>query len=205
VKRVLTVVLLGALLAGCASQPRAPRPAHPQRVWVLHSAKMRAITHFALSAEGGIRAGGHGGTLMLRWVLMPQAYQMTGYGPFGRLIFRLRVNAEGAKLVTERGRFSGPDAGALLVRLTGWRLPVAGLRFWILGVAGPGPVTYRHVNRFGLLASLDQAGWSIRYHKYRETPWGRMPRFLTLTHDGKTRQSPQVVVTIRINQWQAAS
>ncbi|MHB8254023.1 MAG: lipoprotein insertase outer membrane protein LolB [Acidiferrobacter sp.] len=203
-RTLVALVVLGALLGGCASQPPMRNPVHPHRIWVLHAAKMRAITRFALSAEGGVRAGAHGGTLMLRWVLMPQAYQMTGYGPFGRLIFRLRVNAAGARLRTERGRFRGPNAGALLARLTGWRLPVAGLRFWILGVPAPGPFVHRHVNRWGLLGSLDQAGWSIRYHKYHATQWGRLPRLLTLTHGLGVKRSPEIIVTIRIDQWQTA-
>ncbi|MDA8191998.1 MAG: hypothetical protein M0Z68_11180, partial [Gammaproteobacteria bacterium] len=41
-----------------------------------------------------------GGSLALHWVVGPAAYQMTGYGPFGRLIFRLRVDAAGARLRT---------------------------------------------------------------------------------------------------------
>jgi len=199
-------MLLGAaLLAGCASEPRAPLPAHPHRVWLAHWAKMGGITHFTLSAEGGIRSGGHGGTLMLHWVVRPRAYQMTGYGPFGRLVFRLRANGDGAKLLTERGHFRGPDADALLARLTGWRLPVAGLRYWILGIPDPGPITSQHVNRFGLLAALGQAGWSIRYRQYRETPWGRLPELLSLTRSEKTGPPARITVTLRINQWQAGS
>lgn len=166
---------------------------------------MRAITHFIVSGQAGVRTGRRGGSLALRWVLMSGAYQMTGLGPFGRLIFRLRVNASGARLVTERGRFYGPKAGPLLARLTGWRLPVAGLRFWILGIPAPGPVTHRHVSPFGLLGTLEQAGWAIRYRKYRKTQWGRLPRLLTLTHSAGVGLSSRIVVTIRINQWQAGA
>lgn len=165
---------------------------------------MRAITHFQLSAESGVRAGAHGGTLMLRWVLLPQAYQMTGYGPFGQLIFRLRVNEEGARLVTEHGRLKGADPGTLLQRLTGWRLPVVGLRSWILGIPAPGPVGRLRISRFGVLASLHQAGWSIAYRTYRNTRWGRLPRFMTLKHARDARDPVPVQVTIRIDAWHAA-
>lgn len=202
--RIFWVLLLGGLLTGCASEPRAPLPRHLHRAWEAHAARMRAITHFTLSAEGGIRAGGHGGTLMLRWTLVPQASQIGGYGPFGRLIFRLRVNSSGARLQTERGRFQGPNAGALLARMTGWRLPVSGLRFWILGIPAPGTPVHDRMNRFGLLASLKQAGWSVRYRRYSQTRWGRLPRFLTLIHAATTSPaSPSVIVTLRIDRWAA--
>ncbi|WP_297361066.1 lipoprotein insertase outer membrane protein LolB [Acidiferrobacter sp.] len=191
--------LLVVLLAGCATiPPTAVR--YPQRVWRTHRARMMAIRRFRVSAQSGVHAGHHGGTLALHWRVAPTAYQMTGYGPFGRLIFRLRADAEGARLWTGRGHFAGASASRLLWRLTGWRLPVAGLRFWIRGIPAPGPVTGRTLDRTGLLASLRQDGWTIRYRRYRPTPSGRLPRLLTLTHAVTTGGSP-VVVTIRIDRW----
>ncbi len=165
---------------------------------------MQAITHFTLSAQAGIRAQQRGGSLVLRWVLLAQAYQMSGYGPFGRLIFRLRVNAQGAKLVSERGRFLGSNPGALLTRLTGLRLPVAGLRFWILGIPAPGLVARQRISPWGLLKTLKQNGWFIRYRRYDRTPWGRLPRLLTLTRKVSLTAPPTLIVTIRVDRWQSA-
>ena len=191
--------LLAILLAGCAVMPPVA-VRHPQRVWHAHRMRMMAIQRFRVSAQGAVRAGHHGGSLALRWIVGPAAYQMTGYGPFGRLIFRLRVDAAGARLHTGRGHFKGTSASRLLWRLTGWRLPVAGLRFWIRGIPAPGPVVRRRLDRAGLLASLPQNGWTIRYRRYRHTPRGRLPRLLTLTHAVTVGPGP-VVVTIRINRW----
>lgn len=165
---------------------------------------MQGITQFTVSAQGGIRTKRHGGSLVLRWVLLPDAYQMSGYGPFGRLIFRLRVNAQGAELASERGRFSGPNPGALLTRLTGLRLPVAGLRFWILGIPAPGLVTTQRISPWGLLTTLKQNGWFIRYRRYDHTPWGRLPRLLVLTRKARPTAAPTLTVTIRVDRWQSA-
>ena len=198
--RLFAVVLFTALLSACAGIP--PQPvSHPQQVWRAHVVRMQAITRFMVSAEGGVRAGTHGGTLLLHWRVHPHAYQMTGYGPFGRLIFRLRVNATGARLRTARGRFRGRDAAVLLRRLTGWHLPVAGLRYWILGIPAPGPVTAQGLDRRGLLARLRQEGWVVRYRRYRATHLGRVPRLLTLTYPGHAPGAPSVIVTIRIDRW----
>ena len=193
------VVLVAIFVAGCAAiPPTAVR--HPRRVWRAHRMRMMAIQRFRVSAQGAVRAGHHGGSLALRWIVKPAAYQMTGYGPFGRLIFRLRADAAGARLRTGRGHFHGASASRLLWRLTGWRLPVAGLRFWIRGIPAPGPVARRRLDRAGLLASLRQNGWTIRYRRYRRTRTGRLPRLLTLTH-AVTKGPGPVVVTIRINRW----
>ncbi len=197
--RAVVVTVLVALLAGCATLPR-PVVRHPHRLWVAHRARMAAIQSFEVSAESGVVAGRHGGTLMLRWIVKRAAYQMTGLGPFGRVIFRLRADPAGARLRTERGRFQGASPSRLLWRLTGLRLPVSGLRFWILGIPAPGPVTRHRLDRRGLLASLTQAGWAIRYRSYRRTARGRLPRFLTLTHAG-TSEPSRIVVKIRIDRW----
>lgn len=202
--RSFIVLLVLVLVSGCATEAPRPIPKHPGRIWARHRRRMQAVTHFTLSAQAGIRAARRGGSLMLRWVLMPQAYQMSGYGPFGRLVFRLRVNRQGAKLVSARGRFSGPSPSALLTRLTGLRLPVAGLRFWILGVPTPGVVTRQRISPWGLLTRLQQNGWFIRYRRYDRTPWGRLPRLLTLTRKAGPRGAPTLIVTIRIDRWQSA-
>lgn len=201
--RPLIIFLVLALVSGCASEAPRPHPRHPGRIWARHRRRMQAITHFTLSAQAGIRAQQHGGSLMLRWILLPQAYQMSGYGPFGRLVFRLRVNGQGARLVSERGRFLGPSPSALLTHLTGLRLPVSGLRFWILGVPTPGGVTRQHISPWGLLTTLQQNGWFIRYRRYDHTPWGRLPRLLTLTRKASTG-APTLIVTIRVDRWQSA-
>ncbi len=195
----LVATVLAVFLAGCATMPR-PAVRHPHRIWAAHRARMAAIRAFMVSAESGVVAGRHGGTLMLRWVVKSTAYQMTGFGPFGRVIFQLRADPAGARLRTERGRFHGASASRLLRRLTGLRLPVAGLRFWILGIPAPGPVAEHRLDRRGLLASLTQAGWAIHYRSYRRTARGRLPRFLTLTHAGASGPG-QIVVKIRIDRW----
>ncbi len=198
--RSLAASLLIILAAGCALMPPTAVVQHPRRVWRVHRARMMAMQGFRVSAQGGVHAGHHGGTLVLHWVVAPSAYRMTGYGPFGRVIFRLRADAGGAHLRTGRGRFRGASAERLLWRLTGWRLPVAGLRFWIRGIPAPGPVTRRRLDRAGLLASLWQDGWVIRYRRYRRTRSGRLPRLLTLTH-AVTAGAGRIVVTIRITRW----
>ncbi len=197
--RTWIAVVLVVFMTGCATLPR-PAVRHPHKVWVAHRARMVAIRAFRVSAESGVVADRHGGTLLLRWVVRPTAYQMTGFGPFGRIIFRLRAGPAGARLRTERGRFQGVSASRLLWRLTGWRLPVSGLRFWILGIPAPGPVAEHKLDREGLLASLSQAGWSIRYRSYGRTARGRLPRFLTLTREGVSGPD-RIVVKIRIDRW----
>ncbi len=199
-KRPLKALVFAALLAGCAPPPRMPFVPHPHRTWAAHRRKLRAIRGFRLAAQGGVRSGGHGGSLLLHWIVTPAASQMTGYGPFGRLIFRLRARPGAARLVTERGRFRGADAKVLLARATGWRLPVSGLRYWILGVPAPGSSARTRIDRAGLLASLRQAGWSIRYRRYELTRWGRLPRVLVLRRP-RSGRLPRIVVTLRIERW----
>lgn len=200
-KRVLTLVGV-VLLGGCAIAPVVPI-AHPRAVWQAHRARVEQLSVFHLRALAGVRTGTHGGSLMLHWVTRPGRVQIRGYGPFGTLIFRLRIMVNGAHLTTRQGHYAAANADALLARLTGWPLPVGGLRYWIMGIPAPGVVSVLTLNKQGLLGSLWQNGWVVRYQRYRRTHAGRLPWRLTLVHraDGTT---PAFRIRIRVEQWQIA-
>ena len=45
-------------------------------------------------------------------------------------------------------------------------LPVAELRYWLVGVPAPGLAHQETVGDDGRLAGLEQAGWRLRYSRY---------------------------------------
>ncbi|HIE20305.1 MAG TPA: outer membrane lipoprotein LolB, partial [Rhodospirillales bacterium] len=58
------------------------------------------------------------------------------------------------------------DAGELISRVTGWQIPVAGLRWWLLGLTEPGSNAEYTLDENHRLATVQQAGWKVSLDKY---------------------------------------
>jgi outer membrane lipoprotein LolB len=84
----------------------------------------------------------------------------------------------------------------LLAQVTGWQLPVTGLRYWIRGlpepVAGQAQETRDEAGR---LNRLEQSGWTIEYQKYQLVGDILLPAKLQLIH-------ADISVRIVIDQWE---
>ncbi len=189
-----------ALLAGCATLPPAAPVAHPQAIWRAHLRHLAAVRRYALRAAVAVRARGHGGSLHLHWRERGAAMEMAGYGPLGGLVFRLRADRAGAVLATGKGTHRAADAGRLLARLTGWHLPVGGLRYWVLGEPRPGGGYTYALDRAGLLRHLRQAGWVVTYPRYRQTALGLLPVRVDLRR-AAGHGAPTLYIRMHISRW----
>jgi len=104
----------------------------------------------------------------------------------GQGTVRMTGDATGVTLARADGLLDrAPDADALLLRHTGWTLPVAGLRYWVRGRAVPEQPAQWDWADDGLPQQLRQDGWVIQYTEFREQPGlGKLPRRIDLERDG---------------------
>ena len=141
-------------------------------VWTLHGRV--AIRH----AEEGWHA-------TLHWSQQSAVlYQLELSGPLGQGAVRLAGAAEGVRLLRADGVEDwAPTADELLARHTGWRLPIAGLRYWARGLPAPGSTASIERDPAGRPLRLMQAGWDIRYNQYQDYPGlGSLPRRVDFEH-----------------------
>lgn len=87
--------------------------------------------------------------------------------PLGSTLARIVVEPRRAVLEQADGTTeSAPDADALLEQVVGASLPVANLREWMQGRAGPGEVSELQNDAQGRPESFVQQGWNIRLSRY---------------------------------------
>jgi outer membrane lipoprotein LolB len=132
----------------------------------------------------------------LEWVQQGSTYELGLSGPLNQ--GRLEI-AGGPRGVTARGSdgsiVSADDAETLLTEQMGWSLPVRGMRYWVLGVPDPSqPVVSMALDELGRLATLEQAGWVIRYPSYLEGEGLDLPHKIRL-------DSTRVNVRMVIDEW----
>jgi outer membrane lipoprotein LolB len=190
---IRTVAAIGCALlwlAGCASPPqRGPAPA----------IALEQLDHWQARGRIGVSGAGGGGSGSFEWQQRADAASIQIRGPVGIGSVRLHVRGEASnpqlQLETGDGAILESDAAwaALEARL-GANLPAGNLRYWLLGLAAPGPHEWRPANDAGEV-TLEQQGWRIDYQRYSDDAGARVPTRLRAT-SGDAR------VRIVIDRWQ---
>jgi outer membrane lipoprotein LolB len=177
-KRRALLAMAVLALTGCATPlPSAnPPQALPER--------------YAVSGRVGVNAGGKGYSAAFAWQHTAQEDRVTLSNPLGQTLAVLVLGSAGASL--DDGQ-SPPrvaaDAESLMEQVLGWRLPVRGLRYWLLGLADPSaPARWVDAGEERL---LEQDGWRIHLVQ----PPGQLPERLRL-------ERPAFDVRLVLRDWQ---
>jgi len=184
--KFLAGLLAVLLLAGCAT---TPVPGSSQSA--------AAITAWQLNGRVSLTRGEEGWHAGLYWQEQPDAFYLKVSGPLGQGGFQLNGDDRGVVLVDADGQtFTARDADALLVQVTGWRLPVRGLRYWIRGLPEPAIGKARLTrDDAGQLVRLEQSGWTVNYQRYQSVGGVLLPDKLQLLH-------ADIAVRIIVDQWE---
>lgn len=176
------LALLAVLLAACTTPPPAPLDGH--------SASGRVV----------IRNGGESHYANFEWESAPARDRIALNTPLGQTVAELEVSYSGTAVtlaVLRQGDGSSQvadDPDALLASATGFRLPVSGLRWWLLGRSAPGKAAREEVTDTG--KRIFQDGWQIDASQFSEpVPGQRVPGKLELRRD-------DLSVRIVISEWQ---
>ena len=184
--RFLAGLLAVLLVAGCATTP-APRG----------SQSAAAITAWQLNGRVSLTRGEEGWHAGLYWQEQADTFYLRVSGPLGQGGFQLNGDARGIVLVDADGQsFVARDVDALLVQVTGWQLPVKGLRYWIRGLPAPAAGKAKATrDEVGQLLRLEQSGWTVNYQRYQLVGDVLLPVKLQLLH-------ADIAVRIVVDQWE---
>lgn len=191
-------LLVLLLLAGCTSAPPRPLPTDSQLAWQQRQQRMAEVDEWRLSGRLAIQAGHEGWHARINWRQQQQDYAIMLIAPLGQGSLRLDGNDSVVTLRTDEGQsVSAADPTALLEQQFGWRVPVAALRYWVLGIPAPG-AREEQVDEYGRLIHLEQGEWEIRFLDYETQQGLEVPgRVFVNNHQAK--------VKLVISEWQLNS
>ncbi|HET8881778.1 MAG TPA: lipoprotein insertase outer membrane protein LolB [Solimonas sp.] len=166
---------LFALCGACASLPPAPvDQAEADARWRAHRDKLAAITHFELN---GRAASGHGVKADLRWQQFDDGrFAIRIAGPFGAGAVAISGTPDDVEIRTRDGSERTSDPQGWLLQRAGWTFPIAGLRWWALGLPAPDAPAQIELDAQGRIATLTQDGWTLRYDEYQPAQGLELPR-----------------------------
>jgi len=187
--RKLFALLPALALFGCA----APMP----REAPIAGTEPSLITGFQLSGRVAVKYDGQGFSGGLRWQRNGETDDMLILSPLGQGVARIQRDAEGVTLTAPDQRsHHAKDTAELTQKVLGWRLPLDGLRYWVLGVAAPAAAATPEVDADQRLLRLTQDGWRIDYLGYKRIDGTDLPGKIVLQHG-------EVEVKLVIDVWDA--
>jgi outer membrane lipoprotein LolB len=189
--------VLSAVLAGCATTPRAPLPpldAQQQR------SLLQDLAVFSFSGKAVVAMADQGATPSVEWRQQRDVARVKLTGPLGVGSMQLEYSPEHLRVVTSSGdKLADADAEQALESALGFVPPFDALRYWILGVPAPGAAAAVETHdAAGVLQQLEQQDWLIRYtrHVSVQTAAGsvQLPARLVATRDN-------LRLTLVVNRW----
>ncbi|MAA73363.1 MAG: outer membrane lipoprotein LolB [Salinisphaeraceae bacterium] len=188
------VVLLA--VSGCAFVTRAPvqqAGIDNTQAWQARQTTLRSLIEWSMQGRAATgRLVGWSGNL--NWQQKGETFDGRLSAPLGAGGFRATGTLERVEIRTDDDRFVTEEPEALVEELLGWAFPLKGLRFWALGLPGPGNIDKISVDEQGLLRELEQRGWRLSYTEYRSYENQMLPRKIVLD-DGDN------LIKVVIDRW----
>lgn len=197
-RKLLASGLLLLLLAGCATGPTRPQPTDTAQAWQQHQLRLAALHDWRLNGRLGIQTGHEGWHAGLDWQQHNSDYTIRITVPLGQGSLLLQGDSSSVRLQTSDGETaSDEEPDMLLYRQFGWKVPVASLRYWVLGLPAPGDAV-ETLDDYGRLSHLQQAGWEITFLDYEVQHGVELPgRVFVNNHQAKVR--------LVISEWQLSA
>lgn len=177
----LAACALLLLAAGCAGlPPPGDAPDWPQR-----RAELQALADWSLDGRIAVAAGAEGFSGGLAWRQHGAQAAIELRSPFGGRALSIEVDGQALSVTDDAGvRFDDGEARRLLADRIGTELPIAELRYWLLGAPAPGAWHRETIGADRRLSQLEQAGWRIAYKDYRNFADQALPARMEISTDG---------------------
>lgn len=195
--RYLSLLLI-LLLVGCTGTPPRPLPADSQLAWQQRQLRLASLNDWTLTGRLAIQTGHEAWHARINWHQQHQEYAIMLIAPLGQGSLRLDGNEAFVTLQTDDGQsVTAADPTELLEQQFGWRVPVAALRYWVLGIPAPGE-RQEQLDEYGRLTHLEQGEWEIQFLDYEAQQGLEVPgRVFVNNHQAK--------VKLVISDWQLNS
>lgn len=165
------LLALSLLLASCAHFTPPPEVSTVQTAeqqFEARKTQLWASPGFELTGRLAVSSAALSASLY--WQQGASGYSLRIAGPFGAGAVQLDADGPQVRVRARGQEFYTQDAEGLLLQTTGVRVPLALLRYWILGVPAPQVPANFSLSPAGQLATLSQGGWQIDYPSYLPGP-----------------------------------
>ena len=188
-------------LTACTTPSSLHKPvADPDKKWEQRKVELSKINDWFLTGRVAIINGQESWHLTMEWQRHDDKYILDLSGPFGAGHAQLTGTNDGVILVdADKNYFYADSPDHLLQEVTGVRMPVTSLMYWVSGLPNWNINKEKQtLDEFGRLQQLQQDGWSVRFKRYIDVNKHELPQKIFI--DGH-----ELKVKIFIDSWDLKS
>ena len=171
-----------ALLAGCRTAPPPAPVVGPgaDAPWSQQRAALVKLDIYSLNGRVAVAAKGQGFSANLRYRQQGQRADLSLDGPMGLGGMRMQVADREVSVTNSRGeKLDGDAARSEIENRLGFALPLAELRWWLLGIPAPGEADLIQDAATGEVSGFVQSGWKVVVNARAPAMGFAMPQRLT--------------------------
>lgn len=194
-------IILGFIssLSGCAIfSPKVPPPLSqldpidPMRQKVVYCpAKLFDLNQqkIKLNSKISVYANGQRWFGQINWEHKPDRDIFEILSPFGQTMAKLSQDKNGVTLEDGKNTYHALTAEELTLRTFGWKLPISGIVYWLIGQTYPFSSAIPKTNNEGQMIQIKQSGWEINYQNdYSPAGMYLMPKTLEILGEDQNQQ-----------------
>jgi outer membrane lipoprotein LolB len=175
-------------LAGCRTRPPPAPVVGPgaDAPWSEQYAALSRLQSFALGGRVAVAASGQGFSASLRYAQQPERADLALDGPMGVGGMRIGIRDRELTVTNSRGQtLDGAAARAEIEGRLGFELPLAELRWWLLGLPAPGmPAELQQAGPESAIDGFRQNGWQVSVNSRAPGLGFSLPQRLTAEREG---------------------
>ncbi len=191
-----TLLLTTLLTAACATKPVRKDDAAGQGI------ALADIKNWEMRARIGLRSRAQNGSATIIWTETPEQQTLRILGPLGGGLVLLQMNASGITVRDSKGAlWQGQDASELIYRVSGWKIPVSALRWWMMGMIEPGSDARVTHDDGGRLNSIKQDSWQVSLDKYRRFSSFELPSLIIMETLTEPADEHYIRVKMIVKSW----
>jgi outer membrane lipoprotein LolB len=158
-----------------------------------------SFQHWTASGRLALAANGEGGSGSFSWQQHGAETTLSIRGPLGAGGMQVTTDGRSLVVIDAEGRHLDTEqAGVLLRRRLGTDLPLADLRYWMLGVPAPGSPSSVVDAAAPPMRVIEQSGWRIGYDAFTAAGGVALPGRFAATQGG-------VRLKVVVDDWQVAA
>jgi len=164
------MLVMVTVLSACAPPKKFVSTPVVESQWRQYQQQASAISRWNISGRMAIETESNGGQVDIFWQQTDNNhYDIRMVAPFGGGTSFLKARSDSVVFTSSNGeQLVEQNADRLMARIDGWKFPVSGLRYWILGM----PTPDKHVRLInwheqGYLHLMEQDGWRIEMLNYK--------------------------------------
>ena len=190
--RILSLALITAVAAGCATTP----PAQDDRSFTERRDLLEGIEAWGLRGRIAVSTGTQAFQGRFAWQQDSGSLDLTIRGPLGAGVLEVSGPTDRLTMRARGETLELTDPEIELSRILGWWLPVESFGSWLLGIPDPAHDARTSIGPDDVLIGLEQRRWTVKYTTYQMAQGVILPEHIDLSYEA-------LELHVSIDHWQS--